>query len=95
MSVHILYLSFEMHVPMSASLKHKRGIIKSLKERLRRRYNVSVAEVGYLDKWQRSTIAVVLVGNEKTKLVKDQTAIELMINDCVDIELASATFDWL
>lgn len=56
---------------------------------------MSVAEVGYLDKWQRSTIAVVLVGNEKTKLVKDQTAIELMINDCVDIELASATFDWL
>jgi len=56
---------------------------------------VSVAEVGYLDKWQRATIAIVLVGNEKTKLVKDQTLIELMINDCVDIELTNTTFDWL
>ena len=84
-----------MLIPMSASLKYKRRIIKSLKTKLRGRYNASVAEVEYLDKWQRATIAVVLVCNERSKLVKEQTAIELMINDCVDIELVKSTLEWL
>ena len=80
-----------MLIPMSASLKYKRRIIKSLKTKLRGRYNASVAEVEHLDKWQRATIAVVLVSNEKSKLVKDQTAIELMINDYAEIELVKTT----
>ena len=84
-----------MHVPMSASLKNKRRVIKSLKTKLRGRYNASVAEVEHLDKWQRATIAVALVSNEKSKLVKDQTAIEQMVNDCVDIELVTTTVEWL
>ena len=84
-----------MHVPMSASLKNKRRVIKSLKTKLRGRYNASVAEVEHLDKWQRATIAVALVSNEKSKLVKDQTAIELMVNDCVDIEIVKTTVEWL
>jgi len=95
MSAYILYISFEMHVPMSASLKNKRRVIKSLKTKLRGRYNASVAEVEHLDKWQRATIAVALVSNEKSKLVKDQTAIEQMVNDCVDIELVTTTVEWL
>ncbi len=95
MNVHILYIGYEMLVPMAASLKEKRSVIKSLKEKLKRRFNVSVAEVGYLDKWQRSSIAVVLVGNEKAKLIKDQTTIELMVNDCSDIELVDSIFEWL
>ena len=63
--------------------------------KLRGRYNASVAEVEYLDKWQRATIAVVLVSNEKPKLVKDQTAIELMVNENTDIELVKTTVEWL
>jgi len=95
MNAYILYISFEMLIPMSASLKYKRRIIKSLKTKLRGRYNASVAEVEHLDKWQRATIAVVLVSNEKSKLVKDQTAIELMINDYAEIELVKTTAEWL
>ena len=95
MSAYILYISFDMLVPMSNSLKYKRRIIKSLKTKLRGRYNASVAEVEHLDKWQRATIAVVLVSNEKSKLVKDQTAIELMVNDNTDIELVKTTAEWV
>lgn len=55
----------EIHIPDAGSLKSKRGVIKGLKERLRSRYNVSVAEVDHLDLWQRATLAIVIVSNEQ------------------------------
>ena len=42
-------------------MKEKRAVIKSLRERLRSRFNVSVAEIEHQNLWQRSTIAVVAV----------------------------------
>lgn len=52
----------ELFFAQSGSLKDKRQLLKSLVERLRRRFNVSVAEVEGLELWQRSTVAVALVG---------------------------------
>lgn len=46
------------------SLKEKRHIIKSIVERLKSRYNASVAEVGLNDKWQTAVIGVACVSNE-------------------------------
>lgn len=46
------------------SLKDKRHIVKSLIERLRSRYNASIAEVDLNDKWQRAMIGVSCVSNE-------------------------------
>ncbi|RJQ39636.1 MAG: DUF503 domain-containing protein [Nitrospiraceae bacterium] len=46
------------------SLKEKRHIIKSIIERLRSRFNASVAEVDMNDKWQRALIGVACVSNE-------------------------------
>jgi len=41
-------------------------VIKSLKDRLRLKFNVSVAEVAYLDKWQRAGLAITMVSNDQT-----------------------------
>jgi uncharacterized protein len=57
-----------LHIPGVRSLKEKRRIIKSLKERLRNQYNVSAAEVGALDSWQRSELAFVCVGNDNSRI---------------------------
>lgn len=57
-------LSVELFIPESGSLKTKRFAIKSIKDRLRSRFNVSVAEVDNNDKWQRASIGVVTVSNE-------------------------------
>ncbi len=46
------------------SLKEKRMIIKSLIERLKHRFNISIAEVSDNDLWQISTIGIAIVGNE-------------------------------
>ena len=62
-------LNIDLFIPDSNSLKAKRCTIKSIKDRLRNRFNVSVAEVEYTDKWQRATLGVALVSNE-TKYIE-------------------------
>ncbi|HUW65558.1 MAG TPA: DUF503 domain-containing protein [Spirochaetia bacterium] len=57
-------LTIELFFDQSGSLKDKRQLLKSIVERLRSRFNVSVAEVDGMDLWQRSTVAVALVGNQ-------------------------------
>jgi len=58
-------LSLKLAVFEATSLKDKRRVIKSLKERLSARFNVSVAEVGSLDHRQQAELGVALVGNER------------------------------
>jgi uncharacterized protein len=61
-------LTVHLHLPACASLKEKRGRIKPLIARLHREFNVSVAEVDLLDKWQETVIACAMVGNERGHL---------------------------
>lgn len=60
----IKLLTIDLHFPGRSSLKEKRYILSSIKSKLGRAPNVAVSEVGYHDKWQRSKIAVVTVGND-------------------------------
>ena len=57
----VLAGEIQLHLPESRSLKDKRQVIKSLKERIRGRFNVSVAEVEFTELWQRSTIGIAVV----------------------------------
>ena len=54
----------ELHLPASHSLKAKRSIVNHVKERVRTRFNASIAEVGYQDTWQRATLGVAVVSGE-------------------------------
>ena len=54
----------ELHLPDVDSLKGKRHILKGLKERVRQRFEVSVAEVNHQDTWQRATLAVACVSQD-------------------------------
>jgi uncharacterized protein YlxP (DUF503 family) len=53
----IATLTFHLHLPACFSLKDKRGRIKPLMSRLRREFNVSVAEMDRQDKWSEAVIA--------------------------------------
>ena len=55
-------LTLELRLDDAHSLKDKRQIVKSLKDRLRGRFNVSVSEIDYQDLWQRGLVAVATVG---------------------------------
>jgi uncharacterized protein len=51
----------ELHLPDVDSLKGKRHVLKGLKERVRARFECSVAEVDHQDVWQRATLAIAYV----------------------------------
>ena len=51
----------QIYLPESRSLKDKRQVVKSLKERLHSRFNVSVAEIDHNDLWQRSALGFAVV----------------------------------
>jgi len=58
-------LLVDIHLPESSSLKAKRQYLRRMKDRLKNRLNVSVAEVGDNELWQRTTLGVCVITNEK------------------------------
>lgn len=57
-------LTLEIRIEDAHSLKDKRHVVKSLKDRLRSKFNVAVAEIDYQDTWQRSVVAAVTVSGD-------------------------------
>ena len=57
--------NIDIHIPESVSLKNKRHLLKRTKDRVKNKFNVSIAEVGDNDLWQRTTIGVSVVANDK------------------------------
>lgn len=56
----------ELHVHASQSLKAKRGVVRSIVQRLRNRFNLSAAEVGGQDTWQRAVLGLTVAGSDAT-----------------------------
>jgi len=81
-------LTVELHIPQSGSLKDKRRVVKGLKERIRARFNVSVAEVGETELWQRATLGIASVSSSRphagevldkvADLVRSNTSVEVL-----------------
>lgn len=61
-------LTLEIHIPDARSLKDKRQVIRSLKDRLRSRHNAAVAELDHQDVWQRALVGVVTLSNNEHHL---------------------------
>lgn len=59
-------LKVELFFPENGSLKEKRHYLRSIKDRVRSSYNVSVAEVDYHDLWQRSSLAFACLAYERS-----------------------------
>ena len=57
-------LNVAYFLPACRSLKERRSVVNSLKERVRARSNASVSEVDAADLWQRATLAVAIVGDD-------------------------------
>ena len=64
----IAHLTLELRIEHAHSLKDKRQVVRSIKDRLRNEFNVAVAEVEASDLWQRATIGVVSISDSKDYL---------------------------
>lgn len=58
-------IAWELHLEGCSSLKQKRAILRSLKDRLRGRHNVSVAETDHQDTWQRAELCAAVVSSDR------------------------------
>jgi uncharacterized protein YlxP (DUF503 family) len=73
--MHIGLLQAALSIPEAYSLKDKRRVIKSLKDRVVNKMNVSVAEVGQQEVWNRAELAFVTVAAEKNVVDKRMSKI--------------------
>ncbi len=64
-------LQLDIFLRESQSLKDKRSVIKSLRETVRKKYNVSIAETGEQDKWGKSQISISKVSNQSAVIRKE------------------------
>jgi len=75
-------IKIELFIPGCKSLKDKRRIINSIKDKVRAKYNVSIAEVGFQEKWQRTTIGVSIVNNKENDVsIMCQKILELFFDN--------------
>ncbi|MEM7482433.1 MAG: DUF503 domain-containing protein [Acidobacteriota bacterium] len=70
MSIHVAVVCMELHLPAARSLKDKRRVIRSLVDRLFKRYRVSVAETGRQELHQSSELTVAVVASSPKDLQK-------------------------
>jgi uncharacterized protein YlxP (DUF503 family) len=74
-------LTIHLHLPACASLKKKRGRIKPLMARLRREFNVSVAEMDLQDKWTETVIACAMVNSDAVVLRQSLQSVAKWVED--------------
>ncbi len=61
-------LTLEIQLPYAHSLKEKRAVLRKMRDRLRARFNVAVAELDHQDVWQQATLGVVSISNSRPLL---------------------------
>ena len=88
-------LTLDLHIPEANSLKSKRMVVKSLIDRIKNKFNVSVAEVDANDLWQRSVIGIALVANETQIINKVFEKIKTVVSNTHSVELINSTMELL
>ncbi|NIR47547.1 DUF503 domain-containing protein [candidate division KSB1 bacterium] len=77
----------DLFIPDSGSLKSKRTILKSIKQKIRNRFNVSVNEIEPNNKWQRMSLGISMVTNERKFIDMTMSEILKLINGDTRLEL--------
>ncbi len=72
-------IAWELHIDGCTSLKQKRAILRSLKDRLRGRHNVAVAETDHQDTWQRAEICAVTVSTDRRRAQKVVSRVDALV----------------
>ena len=88
-------LTLELRLEHSHSLKDKRQVVQSLKDRLRHKFNVAVAEIDGQDLWQRATVAAVTVSPSRDFAEKVLRSVEDDAAAVLGAALADANVEWL
>ena len=87
-------LQLKLFIPQANSLKSKRQALKSLKDRIRHKFNVSVAEIDAQDVWQSAMLAVACVNSDKRLVNSILSKIVNLVDTQRTVELVDYTIDF-
>lgn len=87
-------LEAELYLPECLSLKDKRMITRSVKDKVSKKFNTSVAEIDFLDKWQRASFAFVTVSNNRKYTEEVLQKIFQLLDKNLSFELVKYRFDY-
>ena len=87
-------LTLEIQLPYAHSLKDKRSVVHSLRNRLRARFNVAVAELDHQDVWQRATLGVASISNSQPLLESLLQQVLAESEKMLGREVANYSFDY-
>ncbi len=88
-------LKIELSLPGNDSLKAKRMVLRSLKDRIRKQFNVSIAEVDEQDKWQRAVLGLASVGADKRYINGVLSRVMDLIEGARSVELIDYHMEFL
>jgi len=94
-SLHALVLAIDLRMPAAHSLKEKRGLLRPLVDGLRQRFQLSVAEIGDQDKWQRAQLAVAVVAGSAGHVVDVVEEVERFVWSDPRVEVLGIEHHWL
>ncbi len=86
-------LRLALYLPENRSLKGKRSVVRSIKARVSNKFNVSIAECGDLDSWQRIEIGVAQVGNDRNHVDRCLREVSAFIAGLALAEPAEETYE--
>ena len=87
-------LTLELHLPQAHSLKEKRFVVRKIKDRLRARFNVAVAELDHQDLWQRAVLGVVSISSDRKALETLFEAVQRESEKVLDGDLVGMELDF-
>lgn len=94
-TLHIVLMRLQFSLPFAHSLKEKRQPLKSLKERLKNKFNASVAEIDLQDEWQQAVIGLTILSTDKSVLQRQCSLIEQFVLESTEMEVVDINVQWL
>jgi uncharacterized protein len=88
-------LTLELRLDDAHSLKDKRQTVKSLKDRLRSKFNVAVAEIDHQELWQRSVVSAVTVSGDHRHAEQTLQLVEREAANLLGGALVGSTLEWI
>lgn len=88
-------ITWELHLDACHSLKEKRQIVKSLKDRLHQRFNVSAAETDHHDLWQRAELTAAVVSTERQHAERVLREADRLVESAAGARIVDAATSYL
>jgi uncharacterized protein YlxP (DUF503 family) len=85
----------DLHSRSTHSLKEKRQIVTSIKEKLKQKFNISIIESDYQDTWQKIQLAIAMVSNSKTIIEKVFNQVEDFIYLNYPVQLVTVQKEYI